>query len=195
MRCLLPTVAQRRSRFFSENEGAEDMCAQTPGIGVADMVDPALDAGVELGETELAALPGGVAPIQPARCRNDLARLDPAVSRENDEAGKRRSQATEFPAPPVAPARCLRGTAAAAPPGARVRQPSIARASAWLVVGEEREVVHVAHVPSAAKFVAHEQIQGVQEDVRPELRAQVAELGRLLGGWIRQDGERRSTPG
>ena len=80
------TAAQRRSRFFSEDEGFEDVAAQTPRVGVTHMVDPALHAGVELGEADLAALPRRVAFAEPAARLHDLARLDPPVRREDDEA-------------------------------------------------------------------------------------------------------------
>lgn len=37
--------------------GSKDMSAQPPGIGVADVVNPALHAGIQFGKCDL---PGGV---------------------------------------------------------------------------------------------------------------------------------------
>ena len=81
MRCSLTTAAQRRSRKFLPDEGFEHVPAQAPRIGIAHMVDPALHAGVELGEADLSLLPGAVALAEAAARLDDLAGLDPAMRR------------------------------------------------------------------------------------------------------------------
>lgn len=59
---------------------------QSPAVGVADVVDPALDAGLQLSGADLAGMIGGEPHPQPAVGGADLARLDQPVRRMNDEA-------------------------------------------------------------------------------------------------------------
>ena len=57
------------------------------------MVDPALDAGIELGEADLAGVIGGQPRPEPAVGRAHLAGLDQSVRRIDDEAEPRNSRA------------------------------------------------------------------------------------------------------
>lgn len=61
---------------------------QSPAVGVADVVDPALDAGLQLSGADLAGMIGGEPHPQPAVGGADLARLDQPVRRMNDEASQ-----------------------------------------------------------------------------------------------------------
>jgi hypothetical protein len=51
---------------------------QTPGVRVADVVDPALHAGIELGEGDLPGAVVGLSVRQLPREGDHVARLDPA---------------------------------------------------------------------------------------------------------------------
>ncbi len=65
---------------------AEKMAPQAPTVPLANVIDPTLDAGVELGEARLAGMVGGKASTEPAIGIAHLARLDPAMGRVDDKA-------------------------------------------------------------------------------------------------------------
>src|SRR5512132_3420672 len=73
----------------ADGERLKDMAARAPTVGVADVVDPALDAGIEFGIADLAGVIGGELRPQPSVGRAHLARLDEAMSRIDDEAEPR----------------------------------------------------------------------------------------------------------
>jgi hypothetical protein len=57
----MPRLPRRdRAPMFggADDETVEHMAAQPPAIGVTDMGDPALDAGVQLGEADFARMIG-----------------------------------------------------------------------------------------------------------------------------------------
>jgi hypothetical protein len=60
------------------------MAAQPPAVGVTDMGDPALDAGVQLGEADFARMIGRSPRPEPAMGAAHLARLDQAMRRVDD---------------------------------------------------------------------------------------------------------------
>ena len=64
----MPRLPRRdRAPMFSgaDDETVEDMAAQPPAVGLTDMGDPALDAGIQLGEADFARMIGR----EPARSR------------------------------------------------------------------------------------------------------------------------------
>jgi hypothetical protein len=65
------------------------MAAQPPAVGVTDMGDPALDAGVQLGEADFARMIGREPRPQPAMGAAHLASLDQPMGRVDDETEPR----------------------------------------------------------------------------------------------------------
>jgi len=63
----------------ADGEGVEDVAAQSPAVGVADMGDPALDGGIQLGKADFARMIGREPRPQPAVGVAHLARLDQAM--------------------------------------------------------------------------------------------------------------------
>jgi hypothetical protein len=110
------------------------------------MVDPALNAGVEIGKTDFSSTPGLVALAQaPGGC-DDLARLDAAVVGENDKTQ---------PWDTAAARQHLRRVlvnAQAQSPRQKALDLGAPGVQARLVVVEQREVVDIAQVGGAAKF-------------------------------------------
>jgi len=66
-----------RAPIFSrtDDETVEGVAAQPPAVGMGDMGDPALDAGVQLGEADFAGMIGG----KPRPQHRDAACRDVAV--------------------------------------------------------------------------------------------------------------------
>ena len=70
----------------ADDQRLQDVPAQAPAVGVTNVVDPALDAGIELGEADLAGVIGRQPRPQPPVRRAHLARLDQAVGGKDNEA-------------------------------------------------------------------------------------------------------------
>ena len=88
----MPRLPRRdRAPVFggADDETVEDVAAQSPAVGVGDMGDPALDAGIQLGEADFAGMIRGEPRPQPAIGAAHLARLDQAMGREDDETEPR----------------------------------------------------------------------------------------------------------
>ena len=62
------------------------MFAQSPGVSVTHVVDPALHAGVKLAKTDRALLPFPIMLAEPAGGLYDLAALDAAMRWKDKEA-------------------------------------------------------------------------------------------------------------
>jgi hypothetical protein len=67
VRCRPPRSGGRE--FFQNTKGSQYVFAQSPRIGVTHVVDPALHAGVELGETDQTFLPFPVPLVWSVDCR------------------------------------------------------------------------------------------------------------------------------
>jgi hypothetical protein len=138
------------------------MAAQAPAVGVADVIDPALNAGVELREADRAGVIGGKPRAQPAVSGAHLACLDAAVGRVDDEAE-----------PGNAGGHGQHLRPALVNDEAQGRQPldncRLPRPQLGLLVAEQREVVDVAEVGAAAEHARHELIERMQITVGPEL--------------------------
>lgn len=59
---------------------------QSPGVGITDVVDPALDAGVELSEGDVPVTPGVESLGEPLGGVNTFTALEKAVGGVDDEA-------------------------------------------------------------------------------------------------------------
>lgn len=88
-------MADGRSRFDAgffpeiprlQQKLRQHVLAQSPGIGMAHMIDPALHAGIEFGKGDRPGPIGFVLLAEAAGGMAHLARLDPAVVREHHHA-------------------------------------------------------------------------------------------------------------
>ena len=70
----------------TDRQAAKDMAAEAPAVGVADMVDPALDTVIQLSEADLAGVICRQPRTQPPVGGTHLSRLDQAVGGMDDEA-------------------------------------------------------------------------------------------------------------
>lgn len=70
----------------ASSEPAEHVVLQAPSVGIADVIDSSLDAGVELSEGNAALAPSVEAFGQPLGGVNTLTALEKAVGGVDDEA-------------------------------------------------------------------------------------------------------------
>ena len=72
--------------FGAPRKVAEHVVLQAPGIGIPDMIDPALDAGVELSEGDVPVTPGVESLGEPLGGVNTFTALEKAVGGVDDKA-------------------------------------------------------------------------------------------------------------
>lgn len=132
------------------------------------MVDPALHAGVELGEADLSPLPGGVAFAKAAAGLYDLARLDPPLRRVDDKTQ---------PGDATSHRQRLRAILVELQPqsGEPVADGGFSLPQCCLGVRKQREVIDVTQIGTAAEFLADEPVEGMQIAIRQELRREIAD--------------------
>ncbi len=146
----------------------QHVLAQAPGVGITNVIDPALHRGVEFGKADFIA-----AILIPTRAQapcefDDVARFDKAMGGINNEAQPRDA---------VCDGNDLRRAGVHRQPQARekINETALPFIQLALAVAEQGEIINVTQISRATQFALNKPIERREINVAPELAGQVAD--------------------
>lgn len=134
------------------------MSSQAPGIGITNVIDPAFDRGVKLGEGDF---PGAVfipAQMKTAREFDYVARFDPAMRRKHDKTQLRNAVCAGDDL-------CRSFMDGQPQPVQKFDDRLFPFVQLAFAVAEQCEIVHVAQIRRALQPLSYKQIQRRQVNV------------------------------
>jgi energy-coupling factor transporter ATP-binding protein EcfA2 len=151
----------------SLGQAGKDMSAKPPTVGIADMIDPTLYAGIELGKADLAAAVGIKTFAEMAGCVSHFTCLDKPMIREDDKTKPRNTAFHRHYLGRVFVNHQSQN-------GKAIHDGVFPVPEFTFAVAKERHVIHISEIGRATQLPLHELIERMQVTIRPELRGEIA---------------------